>query len=205
MGENGGKRGEMGDGGKWGEMGGSYIKMGENGGNLEEFGGIGVFPIFPHFSFHCGAHWPPPTPTQPVRQKWFFGGFHTMFSPFFHINHKKSHPNPPFPISPHFPPFSLGCFRQCHPPPPHTALLLTKTLIFGLFNPKISHFSTKQSEFSHLPPFPPIFPTLAHFPDSVPLNVPKVGTSEPCRSLNGVLYAPRVQQGPHAPGHALCS
>ena len=64
--------------------------------------------------------------------------------------------------------------------PPHS-LVSNLNLDFLAFSaPKFPIFPPSNLNFPHLPPFSPIFPTLAHFPDSVPLNVPKLGTSEPC-------------------------
>ena len=180
-----------------GGNGGKHTKRGKNGGKLKKFGGIGFFPISPHcsplfpssphFSSPCGARWPPPNPN--LTDKGFLGGFHTCFPHFPTQITKKKPSQPPFspfpPISPHFPPFphfSWGAFATAAPPLPHTALVANRNLNFW---PKISHFPTKQSELPSFTPISPHFSYFGHFPDSVPLNVPKVGTSEPCRSALG--------------------
>ena len=159
-------------------------------------------PIFPNFSLpwvQGGPIFPPlvamllcllanPHP-QPVKQTWFFLRVSHHVSPIFPHKSQKISPQPPLPpisahfppISPHFPRFFLGSFRQCTPPPP--ALLPTETLFLVFSAPKFPIFPPNNLFFPHLPPFTPIFPTLAHFPDSVPLNVPKVDTSEPCYLL----------------------
>ena len=65
-----------------------------------------------------------------------------------------------FLIFPHFPPFSLTCAAQFTIPtpniPPYRGILGGSQQAFSIF-PQIS------TKLSHFPPFPPIFPPLAHF------------------------------------------
>ena len=64
-----------------------------------------------------------------------------------------------FPISPHFPPFFLGGFHQCTPPPHNRCQ--TKPCFLTFSAPNSPFFPLGIQDFPRLPPFPPIFP---HFP-----------------------------------------
>ena len=145
-------QGKMGgNGGKWGEMGENGGEMGGNGGKWGKIRKLGWCnrSPFPPFPPHFLPIFPHFPPFSPIFPHFSSGAF------------------------PIFSRFSSGAFTNA---PPHS---LVANLNLDFSAPKFPIFPLSNLNFPHLPPFSPIFPTLAHFPDSVPLNVPKLGTSEP--------------------------
>ena len=65
-----------------------------------------------------------------------------------------------------FPP-SIPCELSPVPPPATSALLPTQTMSFEHLRRKFSHSPTQNPKIPSLIPFPPIFPGLAYFGDSV--------------------------------------
>ena len=119
--------------GKMGENGGKWGEMGGKGGNEGEMGRNGGKWGKMRGGMGCyGGRWGQITKSVGL-------GWTGLVSPF----------------SPIFPHFSLGAFTNAPPPP---ALLPIKTMFFGLFSPKIPHFSIEHPKFSHtFPHFPPFF------------------------------------------------